>query len=86
MALRFQLSERARVVVTITRWWGKHIAGQFHTQRVLKLRVKRKSGPVTLRFPAPGVRGKHYSVHLEVRDRGGNPSYGGPFDLKFRVR
>jgi hypothetical protein len=86
MALRFRLSERARVVVTITRWWGKHIAGQFHTQRVLKLRVKRKSGPVTLRFPAPGVRGKHYSVHLEARDRGGNPSYGGPFDLKFRVR
>ena len=86
MTLRFRLSERARVVMTITRWWGKFIPGQFHTQRVRTIRLTHRRGPVTLRFPAPTLRSRHYSVHLEVRDRGGNPSFGGPFNLKLRVR
>jgi hypothetical protein len=84
VALRFRLSERARVVMTITRWWGHHTSGQFHTRRVSTIRFKHARGQVTIRFHAPS-RGR-YTLHLEARDRGGNPSYGGPFNFKFRVR
>ena len=79
LTLRFRLSERARVRIRLLRpKIGKP------TKLVRTIRVKRPRGRSTITLRAPG-RGR-YLLELEAHDRGGNPAYGGPVDLKFRVR
>lgn len=79
LTLRFRLSERAGLRIRLLRpKIGKP------TKLIRTIRVKRPRGRSTVTLGAPG-RGR-YVLELEGRDRGGNPVYGGPFDLKFRVR